>query len=72
MVGTHHLMMITIIPKTSSMIERMTSNAGHQGNEGVIKENNSRYEESNVISDKIKQHYLVLALSSKLFGNLAY
>ena len=32
MIGTHHLMMITIIQGTSSMIEGMTGNAGHQGN----------------------------------------
>ena len=32
MAGTHHLMMITIIPGTSSMIKGMTGNAGHQGN----------------------------------------
>ena len=32
MARTHHLMMITIIPGTSSMIEGMTGNAGHQGN----------------------------------------
>ena len=31
-VGTHHLMMITIIPGTSSMIRGMTGNAGHQRN----------------------------------------
>src|ERR1700686_5117690 len=32
MSGRHHLMMITIILGTSSMIKVMTSNAGHQGN----------------------------------------
>ncbi len=36
--GTHHLMMITIIPGTSSMIEGMTGNAGHQGNSRLFKE----------------------------------
>jgi len=35
------------------------------------KARNPRYEESNVVSDKIKKHYLILALSSRLFGNLA-
>ena len=34
--------------------------------------NEPRYEESNVVFDKIKKCYLVLALSFKLFGNLAY
>ena len=33
---------------------------------------NPRYEESNVVSDKTKKRYLVLALSFKFFGNLAY
>ena len=32
MAETHLLMKITIIPGTSSMIKRMTGNAGHQGN----------------------------------------
>jgi len=32
MAGTHHLMKKTMIPGTSSMIEGMTGNAGHQGN----------------------------------------
>eukprot|EP00253_Pinus_taeda_P012595 PITA_12595 len=36
------------------------------------KARNPRYEESNAVSDKIKKHYLILALSSRLFGNLAY
>ncbi len=36
------------------------------------KARNPRYEESNVVSDKIKKHYLVLALSFRFFGNLAY
>ena len=36
------------------------------------KARNPRYEESNVVFDKIKKHYIVLVLSFKLFGNLAY
>ena len=36
MAGTHHLMMITIIPGTSSMIKGMTGNAGHQGNDRLF------------------------------------
>ena len=32
MARSHLLMKITIIPGTSSMIKRMTGNAGHQGN----------------------------------------
>ena len=36
------------------------------------KARNPRYEESNVVSDKIKKHYNVLALSFRLFGNLGY
>ena len=73
MVGTHHLMMITIIPGTISMIRGMTGNAGHQGNDRLFKKaRDPRYEESNVVSDKIKKCYLVLALSFRLFGNLAY
>ena len=36
------------------------------------KARNPRYEESNVVSDKIKKGYLVLALSFRFFGNLAY
>ena len=36
--GTHHLMMITIIPGTSSMIRGMTGNVGHQGNNRLFKE----------------------------------
>jgi hypothetical protein len=35
------------------------------------KARNPRNEESNVVSDKIKERHLVLALS-KFFGNLAY
>jgi len=65
MVGTHHLMMITIIPGTSSMIKGMTGNARHQGN-GQL------FIESKVVYDKIKKHYLVLALSFRLFRNMAY
>ena len=38
MVGTHHLMMIPIIPGTSSMIRGMTGNAGHQGNDRLFRE----------------------------------
>ena len=38
MVGTHHLMMITIIPGTSSMIRGMTGNAGHQENDQPFRE----------------------------------
>ena len=38
MVGTHHLMMIEIIPGTSSMIRGMTGNVGHQGNDQLFKE----------------------------------
>jgi len=40
--------------------------------ESLEKERNPRYEESNVVSYKIKKDYLVLALSFRLFGNLAY
>ena len=36
------------------------------------KARNLGYAESNVVSDKIKKHYLVLALSFRFFGNLAY
>jgi len=36
------------------------------------KARNPRYEESNVVSDKIKKRYLVLALSFRLCGNLTY
>jgi len=36
------------------------------------KTRNTRYEESNVVFDKIKKRYLVFALSYKFFGNLAY
>jgi len=36
------------------------------------KARNPKYEESNVVSDKIKKCYLVLALSFRFFGNLAY
>ena len=36
------------------------------------KARNPRYDESNVVSNKIKKRYLVLALSFRLFGNLAY
>jgi len=73
MAGTHLLMKITIILVTSSMIEGMIGNAGHQGNDRLFKKaSNPRYEESNVVSDKIKKRYLVLALSSRFFGNLAY
>ena len=36
------------------------------------KARNPRYEESNIVFDKIKTRYLVLALSFRLFGNLAY
>ena len=35
------------------------------------KERKPKYEESNVVSDKIKKRYLALDLS-RLFGNLAY
>ena len=38
MAGTHLLMKITIIPGTSSMIEGMIDNAGHQGNGRLFKE----------------------------------
>ncbi len=38
MVGTHHLMMITIIPGTFSIIGGMIGNAGHQGNGRLFKE----------------------------------
>ena len=73
MEGTHLLMKTTIIPGTSSMIEGMTVNVGHQGNDWLFKKaRNPRYEESNVVSDKIKKRYLVLALSFRFFGNLAY
>ena len=71
MVGTHHLMMITII--TGKSIRGMKGNAGHQGICQLFKKEwNPRYEESNVVSDKIKKRYLVLTLSFRLFGNLAY
>jgi len=36
------------------------------------KARNPRYKESNVVSNKIKKHYIILALSFRLFGNLAY
>ena len=36
------------------------------------KARNLKNEESNVVSDKIKKCYLVLALSFRLLGNLAY
>jgi len=36
------------------------------------KARNPRYEESNVVSDKIKKHYIILALSFRFFGNLVY
>ena len=63
MVGTHHLMMITIIPGTSSMIRGMIGNASHQGNYRLFKKaRNPRYEESNIVSDKIKKCYLVLGV----------
>jgi len=66
-------MKITIILGTSSMIKGMTGNVGHQGNGHLFnKARNPRYEESNVVSDKIKKRYLVLALSFRFFGNLAY
>ena len=38
MVGKHHLMMITIIPGTSSMIKGMTGNAGREGNDRFFRE----------------------------------
>ena len=73
MAKTHLLMKITIIPGTSSMIKGMTGNASHQGNSRLFKKaRNPRYEESNVGFDKIEKHYLVLALSFRFFGNLAY
>lgn len=74
MVETHLLMKITIIPGTSSMIKGMIGNAGHQGNGRLLKKKSKipRYEESNVVFDKIKKCYLVLALSFRFFGNLAY
>ena len=73
MAETHLVMKITIIPGTSAMIDGMTGNAGHQGNGRLFKKaRNPRYEESNVVSDKIKKRYLVLALSFRFLGNLAY
>jgi len=55
------------------MIRGMASNAGHQGNDQLFKKGrNPRYEESNVVSNKIKKCYIVLALSFKLFGNISY
>ena len=73
MAETHLLMKITIIPGTSSIIKGMTGNAGHQGNDQLFKEiREPRYEESNVVFDKIKKCYLVLALSFRFFGNLTY
>ncbi len=36
------------------------------------KARNPRYEESNVVFGKIKKYHLILALSSRLFGSLAY
>jgi len=36
------------------------------------KARNPRYEESNVVSNKIKKRYLVLALSFRFCGKLAY
>lgn len=40
-------------------------NAGHQGNGRLFKKARiSRYEESNVVSDKLKEYYLILALST--------
>jgi len=73
MAETHLLMKIIIIPRTSLMIRGMISNAGRQGHDRIFKKaRNPRYEESNVVSSKIKKHYLLLALSFRFFGNLAY
>ena len=36
------------------------------------KARNPGYEEPNVVFDKIKKRYLILALSFRFFGNLAY
>ena len=73
MAGTHLLMKIKIIPITSSMIEGITDNVGlKEMTDSLRKGMNPRYEESNVVSDKIKKCYLVLALSFRFFGNLAY
>ena len=38
MAGTHLLMKITIIPRTSSIIKGMTDNAGHQGSGRLLHE----------------------------------
>ena len=71
--GTHHFMMITIIPGTSSMIRGMIGNAGHKGNNRLFKKaRNPTYEESNVVFDNIKKCYLILVLSFRLLGNLPY
>jgi len=46
MAGTHHLMMITIILGTSSMIKGMIGNAVHEGNGLLFRESKDpRYEE---------------------------
>lgn len=63
-------MMITIILGASSMIEGMTCTMAKEKGMQVIKEmadsskkaRNSRYEESNVVSNKLKECYLILAL----------
>ena len=63
-------MMITIIPETSSMIEGMQ--VIKEITDSSKKARNPRYEESNVVSDKIKKRYPVLALSFIFFRNLGY
>ena len=40
--------------------------------DSLKKSRNPTYEESNVVSNKINKNYLILALSSTLFGCLAF
>jgi len=64
--------MITIIPGTSSMIKGMKGTIAKEKGMQDIKEmadsskkaRNSRYEESNVVFDKLKEYYLILAIST--------
>jgi len=64
--------MITIIPGAYSMIKGMIGTTAKEKGMQVIKEiadsskkaRNSRYEESNVVSNKLKGYYLILALST--------
>ena len=64
MAGTHHLMMITIILGTSSMIRGMIMQVIKETTDSSEKARNLRYEESNVVSDKKKEYYLISTLST--------